>query len=114
VLAVQTRADDDTTIEAARRLHDAVAAAEATAERSFLAGLGGGCLVPVGARARVNGDRILLTGFVGHPAGRPSLRRSTEGRADAAEAIGTELAEAMLAEGARGILAEVRSNEVVP
>jgi hydroxymethylbilane synthase len=114
VLAVQTRADDQRTIAAVRGLHDATASAEATAERAFLAGLGGGCLMPVGARGRVTGDRLRLDGVVGHPSGRPSVRRSATGLATDAEKIGRELAETVLAEGAREILAEVRSDEVFP
>jgi hydroxymethylbilane synthase len=102
------------TIAAVRRLHDPVAAAEATAERSFLAGLGGGCLVPVGALGRVSGERIRLTGFVGHPSGRPSVRRSAEGPIAAAVEIGRALAEVVLAQGAKEILAEVRSDERFP
>jgi len=114
VLAVQTRADDTATIVAVRRLHDPSAAAEATAERAFLSRLGGGCLVPVGARGRVSGETIHLTGFVGHPSGRPSVRRSAEGPVAAAAEIGRALAEVALAHGAREILAEVRSDEVFP
>ncbi|HSQ59477.1 MAG TPA: hydroxymethylbilane synthase [Acidobacteriota bacterium] len=114
VLGIQTRADDAATIEAVRRHHDPVAAAEATAERAFLAGLGGGCLVPVGARGRVQGDRLRLEGVVGHPSGRPSVRRSADGPVAAAAEIGRALAETALAHGAREILAEVRSDEVFP
>jgi hydroxymethylbilane synthase len=114
VLGIQTRADDLATIAAVRALHDATAAAEATAERAFLAGLGGGCLVPVGSRGRVTGDTLHLTGFVGHPSGRPSVRRSTEGPIAAATELGRALAQVALAQGAREILAEVRSDEVFP
>jgi hydroxymethylbilane synthase len=114
VLGIQTRGDDAATIAAVRRLHDEVASAEATAERAFLAGLGGGCLVPVGARGRVTGDRLHLEGVVAHPSGRPLVRRAAEGPVAAAVAIGHALAETALAHGAREILAEVRSDEVFP
>jgi hydroxymethylbilane synthase len=114
VLGIQTRGDDAATIAAVRRLHDEVASAEATAERAFLAGLGGGCLVPVGARGRVTGDRLQLEGVVAHPSGRPLVRRAAEGPLAAAVAIGHALAETALAHGAREILAEVRSDEVFP
>lgn len=116
ILAVQTRASDAATIAAVRRLADPVATAEAAAERAFLVGLGGGCLVPVGARARVtpDTDRIHLAGFVGHPSGRPAIRRSSEGLATAAAEIGRALAEVAMGQGARAILDEVRSDEVFP
>jgi len=114
VLAIQTRADDEATIAAVRRLHDEAASAEATAERAFLAGLGGGCLVPVGARGRVTGDRLRLDGVVGHPTGRPVVRDAAVGAASDAAEIGRALAATVLAHGAREILAEVRSDEVFP
>ncbi len=114
VLAIQTRAGDEATLTAVRPLHDPVAAAEATAERAFLAGLGGGCLVPVGARAHARGDRLHLAGFVGHPSGRPTLRRTVEGPISDALGLGAALAASMLTQGAREILAEVRSDEVFP
>jgi hydroxymethylbilane synthase len=114
ILAIQTRADDAETLAAARKLHDPVAAAEAAAERALLAGLGGGCLVPVAARAHVSGARIQLSGFVGHPSGRPTLRRATDGPVAEAESLGHALASELLTHGAREILAEVRSDEVFP
>ncbi|HEY7728935.1 MAG TPA: hydroxymethylbilane synthase, partial [Candidatus Eisenbacteria bacterium] len=74
VIAIQIRAGDERTAEAVRALHDPTAAVEAAAERTLLAALGGGCLVPVGARARAAGGRIDLHAFVGHPTGRPAVR----------------------------------------
>jgi hydroxymethylbilane synthase len=114
ILAIQIRADDVATLAAVRKLHDPVAAAEAAAERALLAGLGGGCLVPVAARAHVSGARIQLSGFVGHPSGRPTLRRATDGPVAEAESLGHALASELLTHGAREILAEVRSDEVFP
>jgi hydroxymethylbilane synthase len=114
ILAIQIRASDEAAARAVSALHDAAVAAEAEAERTFLSALGGGCLVPVGARARASGGGLSLAGYVGHPSGRPSIRLSLEGATDAAAGLGAELANAMLAQGAREILDEVRSDEVFP
>ena len=114
VLAVQIRDDDKRAAAAIGSLHDETAAAEATAERAMLASLGGGCLVPVGARARVTRQRLSLAGFVGHPSGRPTVRLNAEGPVEAPEALGRSLGAALLAHGAQEILAEVRSDEVFP
>jgi hydroxymethylbilane synthase len=114
VLAVQIRAGDHATASAVRALNDALSAAEATAERALLAGLGGGCLVPVGARARVTGGTIELSAYVGHPDGRPSLRSSVSGPSNAPDDLGRALAVTMLGQGARPILDEVRSQERFP
>jgi len=114
VLAIQIRAGDHATAAAVQALNDAVSAAEATAERALLSGLGGGCLVPVGARARAKGGTIELCAYVGHPDGRPALRSSVSGPIDAPEVLGRALAVTMLGQGARPILEEVRSEERFP
>jgi hydroxymethylbilane synthase len=114
VLAIQIRAGDKASAAAIERLNDAVAVAEATAERSLLEGLGGGCLVPVGARARALNGRIELSAFVGHPEGRPSVRSGASGSMAEAASLGRSLAITMLGQGARPILDEVRSAERFP
>ena len=114
IVAVQIRADDSETREDLRAIHDPTAEAEAIAERTFLSGLGGGCLVPVGARARARNGTLTLAGFVGHPEGRPSIRKSIEGSSVNAAELGAELARLALAQGAREILDAVRSDEVFP
>jgi hydroxymethylbilane synthase len=114
ILALQIRADDRKTAEAIRGLEDASSRAEATAERMLLSGLGGGCLVPVGARGLARNGRIVLTAFVGHPSGRPSLRSSLEGPMAGAADLGLTLASSLLRDGAKEILDEVRSDEIFP
>jgi hydroxymethylbilane synthase len=52
-LAVECRADDDATRALLIAIDDADAHLAVTAERAFLAQLGGGCSLPVGAHARV-------------------------------------------------------------
>jgi hydroxymethylbilane synthase len=114
VLAIQIRDDDVHAAAAIGKLHDEASAAEVVAEREMLASLGGGCLVPVGARARAAKGRLSLTGFVGHPSGRPTMRLNAEGPVEAPEALGRSLGAALLAHGAQEILAQVRSDEVFP
>ncbi|HEY3155854.1 MAG TPA: hydroxymethylbilane synthase [Candidatus Eisenbacteria bacterium] len=114
VLAIQIRADDAATEAAIARLNDALSAAEATAERALLEGLGGGCLVPVGARARAKDGTLELTAYVGHPDGRPSVRLGASGPTGTPADLGRTLAIALLGQGARPILDEVRSMERFP
>jgi hydroxymethylbilane synthase len=114
VLAIQLRAGDAVAAAAVAPLNDAGSAAEATAERALLEGLGGGCLVPVGARARAGGGTLELSAYVGHPDGRPSLRMNAEGPIGKAADLGRSLAAAMIGQGARSILDEVRSMERFP
>ena len=114
ILAIQIRASDGKTAEAVRALEDRVSRAEATAERALLSALGGGCLVPVGARGLARDGRLVLSAFVGHPSGRPSVRLSLEGPIEAASDLGARLAASLLRDGAKEILDEVRSDEIFP
>lgn len=101
-LAVECRADDEETLRLLAAVHDPATAATVTAERAFLAGLGGGCAVPVAAHAAwVAPERIRLTGFVGATDGSGFWRGHLEGASSDSAALGRALAEQALAEGAR-------------
>lgn len=104
-LGVQGRADDPATNRYLESIDHAPTRAAATAERAFLNGLGGGCSVPVGALAAVNGDRLHLQGVVASVDGRQVIRVQTDGPADQAEALGQALAREAIAQGAQDLLA---------
>ena len=82
------------------------------AERAFLARLEGGCQVPIGAFGRWEDGTLDLAGIVADLQGRSSVRgtesAAVECESDAA-AAGTRLADRLLADGARAILAGVRA-----
>ncbi|MBW2163894.1 MAG: hydroxymethylbilane synthase, partial [Deltaproteobacteria bacterium] len=59
------------------------------AERAFLFRLEGGCQVPIGAFARLNGETLELEGMVGNEAGTDIIRIKKKGTADQPEALGT-------------------------
>jgi hydroxymethylbilane synthase len=104
-LAIQTRADRSARASVVFMNHR-LTYLEVLAERAFLQRLGGGCQVPVGARAVANDDRIELTGMVADPDGRRLCRGNISDSSDRAVALGNELAERLLTEGAGGLLAE--------
>lgn len=114
IIALQIRDADAETAAVLRGFNDIQAESEALAERTLLSGLGGGCLVPVGARGLARGEQMILSGFVGHPDGRPSVRLSLEGMVRTAAELGATLATALLGRGAKEILDVVRSDEVFP
>jgi hydroxymethylbilane synthase len=60
-------------------IDDLAARREVTAERAFLAELGGGCDLPVGAWATTRGDEVDLLAFVASRDGRMVLRRRRSG-----------------------------------
>jgi hydroxymethylbilane synthase len=74
------------------------------AERAFLRRLEGGCQVPFAAHARIAEGQLLLRGLVASPDGRRLVRGERRGTPGEAEAVGTALAEDLLAHGATEIL----------
>lgn len=69
--------------------------------------LQGGCQVPIGAYALVEGEQIWLRGLVGSPDGTRVIRDEIRGPVSEGETLGETLAQRLLAAGADEILAEV-------
>ena len=108
-LALEARGDDAETTELAERITDRRALVELTAERAVVTALDATCHTPVGAHARLNGDALAVDAYAGLPDGSVWIRDRVEGGADNPSALGRELAERMLAAGARELLAAVES-----
>lgn len=106
-LAIETRTDDGPGHQAARKLDDAATRACVTAERALLGAMGGGCQVPLGAHATLDGDTIHLQAVVVSPDGATFIRRESSGPRDTAAQLGAALAQALLDAGARDILTQV-------
>ncbi len=77
------------------------------AERAMNRALQGGCQVPIGAFAELEGEQLWLRGLVGQLDGREILRAEVRGNSADAEVLGQQLAAALLAQGAGEILAAV-------
>ncbi|MCF4010902.1 hydroxymethylbilane synthase [Rheinheimera sp. UJ63] len=77
------------------------------AERAMNRALQGGCQVPIGAFAILEGEQLWLRGLVGSLDGQQIIRDDVRGSIDAAEQLGQQLAEQLLAAGAGEILAAV-------
>ena len=73
-----------------------------TAERSFLASLGGGCSLPVAAHADMDGAEIVLTGLVASTDGKRAFRVLMRG--EDPELLGAEAAQQILTQGAAEVL----------
>ena len=102
-LAVQCRVDDASLHELLAPLHDPAAARAVSAERAFLAGLGGGCSAPIAAYAQVSAAKIAMTGLVASPDGRQIVR--VRGEDDDPLVLGEKLARRALDLGAGNLLA---------
>ena len=103
-LAVEIRADDEETHALAAALDHRETRQAVTAERAFMARLGGGCHVPIGAYAVVDQDHLWFRGLVSSIDGQIVLRGGCRGPADQPEALGSALAEDLLAKGAAELL----------
>ncbi|PDO11024.1 MAG: hydroxymethylbilane synthase [Candidatus Reconcilbacillus cellulovorans] len=97
-LAIECRADDAETMAMLATIHHEPTAKAVSAERAFMARLGGGCETPLGAYARLENGRVVLEGFVASPDGSVFLRERAEGGDP--ETVGAELADRLLMRGA--------------
>lgn len=88
-------------------LNHAPTAVRVNAERAMNKHLNGGCQVPIACYAELEGEQLWLRGLVGQPDGGLLLRAESRAPAGDAEALGVRIAEALLAQGAQDILAEV-------
>jgi hydroxymethylbilane synthase len=106
-IAVECRASDHAT----RALLEAIDApsihAAVTAERAYLARLGGGCDLPVGAFAQADGaagGMLVLEGLMASREGRVVLRSSVTGSDAEPARLGRTLADELLAAGGADLL----------
>jgi hydroxymethylbilane synthase len=102
-LGIQYRAGDAETKQLLKAIDHTPTRLAVRAERAFLGALGGGCSLPVGALASVDGDTIQLQGVITAPDGSRVLRVSASGTD--AQSLGETLAQKSLSEGAGDLLA---------
>ena len=88
-------------------LHHADTADRVTAERALNKHLNGGCQVPIACYAVLEGDQLWLRGLVGEPSGGVLLSAEARAPRTAATALGVQVADDLLAQGADDILRAV-------
>lgn len=110
-LGIEIRREDAAAREVISVLDDPTTHTAVDVERAYLRELGGGCMAPATAYARVEGNRIVIDARVGSVDGRQLLIDRDEGAVGEACAIGRRLAQRMLAAGARELLLEARRND---
>jgi hydroxymethylbilane synthase len=105
IIAVQLRADADARLRTGvARISDADAEAALVAERAVVNALGGGCQMPLGAIARIEGQSLEILGLVASLDGRTVVRATVRGNRGGAAAAGEKLAARLLAQGAAAII----------
>ncbi len=107
-LGLECRADDEMMRALLASLNHEPTRAAVLAERAFLRGLGGGCLVPIGAPGVVEGLMLHLRGSVLPVDGLCRVQGEVEGLAEHSEALGSKLAEMLLSQGAWELLPKAK------
>ncbi len=103
-ICIESREDDERTLEMLQAIHDRETQIRLDAERAFLAVLDGSCRTPIGGLALLNGDELTLKGVVLKPDGSEVHDEVRSGRAADAVQIGKATGEALKAKMGPGFL----------
>jgi len=107
-LAIVTRNDAENVMKILRAVDHASTRAEVTAERSLVLHLEGGCRVPIGAVGLADGGALSLQGCIFSLDGQKRLSAFAEGTVDEAQALGAQVAQSLLGQGAKDLEKEWR------
>ncbi len=112
IIAIEIRSGDAPIRQAVARVSDPDASAALDAERALVTALGGGCQMPIGGVAVPVGQQELeLQALVASLDGTRVIRYKKTGLRTAAVALGREVADELLRQGAATILAEAGQND---
>ncbi|KAA1208861.1 hydroxymethylbilane synthase [Vibrio cholerae] len=103
-VGIECRVDDQRVRALLAPLNHADTADRVRCERAMNLTLQGGCQVPIGSYALLDGDHIWLRALVGEPDGSQIVRGEIRGPRTQAEQLGITLAEQLLSQGAKEIL----------
>jgi hydroxymethylbilane synthase len=103
-IGIEARTGDADALRVLAGLEDTNTRCAVNAERAALAGLGGGCQVPIGAWGRVEGGKLLLDVAVLSPDGAQRLWEKDSGSTAEAEAIGRRVSRRLREGGAAALL----------
>ncbi len=107
VVGIECRREDPRVENLIAPLADPESTLRVAAERALNRRLAGGCQVPIAGHAELADGRLHLRALVGRVDGSQVLRAEGEAPPEEAEALGTRLAEDLLAQGAGAILEAV-------
>lgn len=106
-VGIECRLNASSLIEQLSPLNHPETAVCVLAERAMNIRLDGGCQVPIASYATLDNGKLWLRGLVGTPDGSRIISGERWGAAQDASKLGTELAEELLAKGAKTILSAV-------
>ncbi|WP_010099019.1 hydroxymethylbilane synthase [Ornithinibacillus scapharcae] len=105
-LAIESREDDEEVRALLQNINDAYTTKTVTAERTYLNLLEGGCQIPIGGYAHLEGEEVVLTALVGTSDGKTLLKEVVRG-IDPVQ-VGKEAATKLLEQGAKEIIEQVK------
>jgi hydroxymethylbilane synthase len=108
-LGIEIVSDNDRVREIAMTLNDENSYLCTKLERDFVSKIGAGCSAPVAVNAIIKGDDITVKAMLGYPDGTNIMHKELSSKVGACEALGQQLAEAMIADGALNILEKAES-----
>jgi hydroxymethylbilane synthase len=103
-LGIEVRIGDGVTLEAVSPLNHVPTHLAVEAERALLEAFGGGCQVPLGGHARIEGDDLVLCAAVFSQDGETLIRDQATGPMTEAKELGRRLAASLKAKGADKLL----------
>jgi hydroxymethylbilane synthase len=114
-LGIEARIDDEKTNSLLTPLNHWPTRHATEAERAVLRRLGGGCAVPIAALGRIQKNKgknkkpgkLILEALVADADGGKKIRHQLSGPPDRAERLGAELAQVLIAAGARELLPRI-------
>ncbi|CAH0542624.1 hydroxymethylbilane synthase [Vibrio marisflavi] len=106
-VGIECRLDDDRTRQLLAPLGHQDTSDRVTCERAVNLFLEGGCQVPIGSYALLEGDSLWLRALVGEPDGSLIVRGEIRGPRKQAEQLGQTLAQQLLDDGAKEILSKL-------
>jgi hydroxymethylbilane synthase len=110
-IGLEAREGDDEILAMITSLHHDDTSDRIVAERALNHRLQGGCQVPIASYATLDGDSLHLRALVGEPDGSQIVRGERSGHRSEATSIGQQLADELLARGAKGILERLYAAE---
>ncbi|HGO5853902.1 TPA: hydroxymethylbilane synthase [Mannheimia haemolytica] len=111
-VGIETRVNDERVLNYIAKLNHNSTACCVMAERAMNTRLQGGCQVPIGGYATLEGDELTLNALVGALDGSQIIRASAKGDKQEAEQLGILVAETLLSQGADKILAAVYNENI--
>lgn len=105
-VGIECRSDDKDLLALLAPLHHQPTASRVVAERALNGALQGGCQVPIGSHAMLDGDTLTVRGLVGGVSSGKLVQCEISGNVADASTLGLQAAQQLFAQGAKALLDE--------